>query len=78
MQQHPPRRWTNRLTAIPDALLARGVPAIPVHLRLEEPGDDGIRHGLVAHVRELIAAGVYDSPERWAMAEAAVLDRYCE
>lgn len=83
MRQHPPRRWTNRLTSIPltDALRARGaspLATIPTHLRQETPGEDGIRHGLVAHVRELIAAGLYDTPRRWAMAEAAILDRYCE
>jgi len=87
MRQHPPRRWSDRLNSslgtrpTPDAILARSsapVHPIPAHLRLETPGDDGIRHGLVAHVRELIAAGAYDTPERWAAAEEAILDRYHE
>lgn len=79
MRQHP-RRWTDRTTSglgvrpTPDEILAR----IPAQYHLEEPGPDGIRHGLVRHVRELIAAGVYDTPDRWLAAEDAILDRYCE
>lgn len=80
MRQHP--RWTDRKTPglgvrpTPDSMLFRSI--IPAHLHLEAPGSDGIRHGLVTHVRGLIAAGVYDTPERWADAEEAILDRYCE
>lgn len=50
-------------------------PLIPAELRAETPGPDGIRQALVAHVRQLIADGVYDSPERWAAAEELLLRR---
>ncbi|HEY2787465.1 MAG TPA: hypothetical protein VGJ05_21090 [Fimbriiglobus sp.] len=42
-------------------------------LRAEAPGPDGIRHGLVARVRAEIAAGTYDTDEKWRIAE----DRLC-
>ena len=36
---------------------------------------DGIRHDLVARVRAEIAAGTYDTEERWLAAEDALLRR---
>ena len=45
------------------------------HSTIEEPGPDGIRHGLVARVRAEIAAGVYDTDEKWLAAEEALLAR---
>jgi hypothetical protein len=42
-------------------------------LRAEAPAADGIRWGLVEHVRALIDSGCYDTPERWAQAEARIL-----
>jgi len=36
---------------------------------------DGIRHDLVARVRAEIAAGTYDTDERWRAAEDALLRR---
>ncbi len=42
----------------------------------EVPGPDGVRHDLVARVRAEIEAGVYDTPERWAAAEEALLQRF--
>ena len=42
-------------------------------LRAEAPGPDGIRHGLVARIRTEIAAGTYDTDEKWLLAE----DRLC-
>ena len=42
-------------------------------LRAEAPGPDGIRHGLVARIRAEIAAGTYDTDEKWLLAE----DRLC-
>ena len=41
----------------------------------EQPGPDGIRHGLVARVRAEIAAGTYDTEEKWLAAEEALLRR---
>jgi len=35
---------------------------------------DGIRHDLVARVRQEIAAGTYDTPEKWQ----AALERFLE
>ncbi|MBA4062156.1 MAG: hypothetical protein C0501_00295 [Isosphaera sp.] len=35
-------------------------------------GTDGIRHELVARVRAEIAAGTYDTEERWLAAEDAL------
>jgi hypothetical protein len=42
---------------------------VPAALKAEAPGADGVRHGLVAHVRQLIADGAYDTPERWEAAQ---------
>jgi hypothetical protein len=47
---------------------------IPV-VENELPGQDGIRHGLVARVRAEIAAGIYDTEEKWLAAEEALLAR---
>jgi hypothetical protein len=85
MRQPSPRRvftWrltSPRLTAAdtPDPVVSRmippppdrGAPAVPADLKAEAPGPDGVRHGLVAHVRQLIAEGVYDTPERWEAAQ---------
>lgn len=41
----------------------------------EQPGPDGIRWGLVARVKAEIAAGVYDTPEKWDAAEEALMRR---
>jgi anti-sigma28 factor (negative regulator of flagellin synthesis) len=41
----------------------------------EQPGPDGIRHELVARVRREIAAGTYDTEEKWLAAEAELLRR---
>jgi len=42
----------------------------------EVPGPDGIRHELVARVRREIAAGTYDTEEKWLAAEEALLRRF--
>lgn len=50
--------------------------AVPVGLgTLEQPGPDGIRHALVARVKSEIAAGTYDTEEKWLAAEEALLRR---
>jgi hypothetical protein len=83
MRQPTPRRWQAwRVTlnprptapAAPDAVTRRSA-LIPADLYAETPGPDGIRHGLVSRVRQLIAAGEYDTPERWAAAEERLFDR---
>jgi hypothetical protein len=44
-------------------------------VRPEVPGPDGIRHGLVARVRREIAAGTYDTEEKWLLAQEKLLAR---
>ena len=75
-----------RIATTPDALALRMTPPpphrpapapvtdVPAHLHAETPDADGIRQGLVAHVRRLIAEGVYDTPERWALAEERLFE----
>ena len=74
MRDPSPRRWKRWRAALPtpEAVPNRlaGLTAAP-----EEPGPDGIRHGLVARVRAEIAAGVYDTEEKWLAAEEALLAR---
>ena len=41
----------------------------------EQPGPDGIRHELVARIRREIAAGTYDTEEKWLAAEEELLRR---
>jgi len=38
----------------------------------------GIRHDLVARVKKEIAAGTYDSPEKWEATLDRLLDHLCE
>ena len=63
-----------RATMIDPATNAPAAPA-PADYRDELPDASGIRRGLVAHVRELIATGKYDTPERWALAEEFLFRR---
>jgi hypothetical protein len=41
----------------------------------EQPAADGIRHLLVARIRQEIAAGTYDTDEKWLAAEEKLLRR---
>ncbi|MFO0866611.1 MAG: hypothetical protein U0744_18555 [Gemmataceae bacterium] len=41
----------------------------------ERPGKDGIRKDLVARVKAEIAAGTYDTPEKWELLSTMLLDR---
>ena len=47
----------------------------PVDYRNEIPDAHGIRRGFVAHIQRLIAAGHYDAPDRWALAEELLFRR---
>lgn len=60
------RRHWHRWRIAPAAVLAGAS---------EVPGPDGIRHELVARVRREIAAGTYDTEEKWQAAEEALLRR---
>jgi hypothetical protein len=44
----------------------------------EQPAEDGIRHELVARIRQEIAAGTYDTEEKWLAAEEELLRRIAE
>jgi hypothetical protein len=41
----------------------------------EQPAADGIRHRLVARIRREIAAGTYDTEEKWLAAEEKLFRR---
>ena len=43
---------------------------------LESPGEGGLRLGLIARVREEIAAGTYDTPEKFEIAMEKLLARF--
>jgi anti-sigma28 factor (negative regulator of flagellin synthesis) len=50
--------------------------AVGAEARSEEiPGPDGIRHELVARIRQQIADGTYDTEDKWLLAEEALLRR---
>jgi hypothetical protein len=89
MRETSPRgwpRWPARLTTPPSVVLfdhgtrLRGPvanerePAAGCVLSAD-PRGDGIRHELVARVRQEIAAGTYDTEEKWLLAESALLRR---
>ena len=44
-------------------------------LRAEAPDADGVRRRFVERIRQLIAAGHYDSTDRWAVAEELLVRR---
>jgi anti-sigma28 factor (negative regulator of flagellin synthesis) len=41
---------------------------------VEMPGQDGVRHKLVARIKAEIEAGTYDTEEKWAAAEARIIN----
>jgi hypothetical protein len=81
MRHNSPRRWTRWRVSLAAPVLAAPSVNRLAGLRKrstatsELPGPDGIRHGLVARVRAEIAAGTYDSEEKWLAAEEALLAR---
>ena len=89
MRETSPRGWhrwrvavvKTAPTAAPFDHRARlsGAPgaAEPVGAGAEARGPDGIRHELVARVRQQIADGTYDTEEKWLLAEEALLRRIC-
>ena len=84
-----PRGWHRwRVTTVRSAPLAafdhmiRLTPApdtdpVSVRKEPETKGPDGIRHELVARVRQQIADGTYDTEEKWLLAEEALIRRIC-
>jgi hypothetical protein len=86
MRDAAPRDWqrwrvtvTARAVAGPERgrFARRPLAAAPAGCA-EQPGPDGIRHGLVERVRREIAAGTYDTEEKWLAAEEALLRRVAQ
>jgi hypothetical protein len=83
MRDTSPRSWHRwRVTlavTTPIHLVDRfGRMPIPVPVSVEapeQPAADGIRHKLVARIRQEIAAGTYDTEEKWLAAEEELLRR---
>lgn len=82
MRDATPGRWRwHRSRVTPTATTPHWVdrvhtPAAPALVGAnEQPGPDGIRHELVARVKREIAAGTYDTEEKWLAAEEALLRR---
>ncbi len=87
MRETSPRGWHRwRVTVVKSAAtppafdrmtrLGAAPIADPEATRRPEPkGPDGIRHELVARVRQQIADGTYDTEEKWLLAEEALLRR---
>ena len=53
-------------------------PLSPAELRAEAPDGEGVRRGLVGFYRALLVNDRLDTPERFAAAEARLLDRLGE
>src|SRR5436190_7704483 len=68
-------QWRVKLVSKPNADNGSGFVRKALMAAGEQPGPDGIRHGLVARVRAEIAAGTYDTEERWRAAQERLLDR---
>lgn len=61
----------DRMTRLGGAIAA----PVPMTQNPDVKGPDGIRHELVARVRQQIADGTYDTEEKWLLAEEALLRR---
>lgn len=86
MRETSPRGWHRWRVAV-----VKSAPAVPAFDRMARCGappvadpappaadvkkSDGIRHDLVARVRQQIADGTYDTEEKWLLAEEALLRR---
>jgi hypothetical protein len=67
----PPAATFDHMTRLSVAPVAAPEPVGAV----EAKGPDGIRHELVARIRQQIAEGTYDTEEKWLLAEEALLRR---
>lgn len=74
MRDTPSCRWL-RWRVAPAARPAEGRPPERFARGGERPAPDGIRHGLVARVRREIEAGIYDTEEKWQLAQERLLSR---
>jgi anti-sigma28 factor (negative regulator of flagellin synthesis) len=87
MRETSPRGWHRwRVTVVKSApaapfdrmtrlSVAPAAESAAVGAGAEARGPDGIRHELVARVRQQIADGTYDTEEKWLLAEEALLRR---
>jgi hypothetical protein len=81
MRETSPRGWHRRRIATRNAILfdrmtrVAETPPAAVRNSSEVKGPDGIRHELVARIRQQIADGTYDTEEKWLLAEEALLRR---
>jgi hypothetical protein len=81
MRETSPRGWQRWRIAlapppVPAAFDRMGrLTAEPAPAAAEPKGPDGIRHELVARIRQQIADGTYDTEEKWLLAEEALLRR---
>ena len=72
---HTPDPLAARTMAHPPGYRRHPAPDPLAGLKAEAPNAHGVRENLVAAVRELIAAGQYDTPDRLAAAEEALFRR---
>lgn len=77
MRDTAPRRW-QRWRVAPAARSPQEMRPQARYDRPESPGPDGIRHELVARIRQEIEAGTYDTEEKWLIAEERLLARLCD
>ena len=70
----PPATTFDHMTRLSVAPVSAAAPTT-VGSVAEEKGPDGIRHELVARIRQQIADGTYDTEEKWLLAEEALLRR---
>lgn len=72
-----PRPWHRwRVTLTTKALGVNRFQRSPAPVPSAEPAaGEGIRHELVARIRQEIADGTYDTEEKWLAAEEALLRR---
>jgi anti-sigma28 factor (negative regulator of flagellin synthesis) len=83
MRDTSPRSWQRwRVTlavktsrAVVDRFERSAIPIPSAEEAPEQPSADGIRHKLVARIRQEIAAGTYDTEEKWLAAEERLLRR---
>lgn len=76
MRNKAPVQWRQwRVTLVESAGAAPAFVRQPLDAHAEQPGPDGIRHGLVARIRREIASGTYLTEDRWLAAEERLLSR---
>jgi hypothetical protein len=75
MRRSAPKNWPSWRLQASGTESAEETPTIN-RGHWEQPGPDGIRWNLVRRIQAEIAAGTYDTEERFAAAEARLLEKY--